>query len=260
VRLLGPDAAQPHAAVSITDAAAVERAVSARGPDVVFNCAAYNAVDRAESEATLAYAVNSQGAYNVAAACARHGARMVHFSTNFVFDGSLNRPYVESDEPAPLGVYASSKLEGEVRAQEALPDLLIIRSAGIFGGARGFPARILAQAAAGRQLRVVSDQRVNPTYAGDLAAAALELTGQSSSGIVHAAAAGCCAWDEFARAVLVEHGIEARVDSITTAAYPSPARRPHNGCLATNRFRPLRPWQEALHESVLVQPPDALPR
>jgi dTDP-4-dehydrorhamnose reductase len=172
----------------------------------------------------------------------------VHFSTNFVFDGRLSRPYVESDAPAPQGVYAKSKLQGEERVQQAARNALVIRTAAVFGGPRSFPARILDQARAGAAPRVVSDQSVNPTYAKDLAAAALRLVEQESEGLIHVVAGGCCAWDELARATLEEAGLASNVEPVTTEAFRAPARRPANGCLLSTRMEPLRPWMEALHE------------
>ncbi|HVH63813.1 MAG TPA: dTDP-4-dehydrorhamnose reductase [Candidatus Dormibacteraeota bacterium] len=250
VRLVGEQAALAHRQVSITDAAAVDRVIAERKPDIVFNCAAYNAVDRAESEPEAAHAVNTDGPRHIAVACARHGARFVHFSTNFVFDGDLDRPYIESDRPSPLSTYARSKLGGETGVLTALPDALVMRTAAVYGGRRGqsFPERILQRARSGEALRVVSDQRVNPTYAADLAAAAVELAGQQERGIVHAVAGGCTGWDDFARATLEEFELEIAVESVPTEAYPTPARRPMNGCMESIRYRPLRPWREALHD------------
>lgn len=250
VRLLGAGSAVPHARVSITDGEAVDALIALRKPHVVFNCAAYNAVDRAESESDMAFAVNAQGPLHLAAACRRHGATLVHFSTNFVFDGSHDQPYREADEPSPLSVYGKSKLEGERRVLEAGPHLLIVRTAAVFGGPQSFPHRILDRARSGERLRVVSDQRVNPTFAADLAVAAVELAEQGMTGIVHAVAEGCTGWDDFARAVLAEQGVRVEVESIPSTDYPSAARRPLNGCLATTRFRALRPWREALHEAL----------
>ncbi len=234
--------------MSILDAAGVTALLTDRRPEFVFNCAAYNAVDRAESEPELANAVNTQGPAIVAAACRRLGARFVHYSTNYVFDGLLNRPYVESDMPSPLSAYGRSKLGGELDVLDVAPDGLVIRTAALFGGPFSFPRRILAQARSGLRTRVVSDQRVNPTYSRDLAVTSLELASQGATGIIHVVAEGCCAWDEFARAVLAEVGIDAEVESIRSDAYPSAARRPPNGCLATTRHLPLRHWREALHE------------
>jgi dTDP-4-dehydrorhamnose reductase len=248
VRLLGPESAVPHAEVSITDAGAVEALLASRTPDVVFNCAAYNAVDLAESEKEAAYAINAEGPRIVAAACRRNDAQFVHFSTNFIFDGAGAEPYVESDEPAPLSVYGSSKLVGEENALQEGTHVLVVRTAAVFGRttARSFPERIVQRARAGEKLRVVSDQTVNPTYARDLAAAAVDLAGQRFAGVVHGVADGCAGWDAFARAGLAESGFQPEVESITTDAFPTPARRPRNGCLASIRYHPLRHWKDAV--------------
>lgn len=240
----------PHSSVSITDRDAVERAVRERGADVVFNCAAYNAVDQAETHDVDAFAVNADGPGNIAHACRRHGVALVHFSTNFVFDGMQDEPYVEADEPSPLSVYGRSKLHGERKVLAAGAHALVVRTAAVYGGPRGFPHRFAELARRGAPLRVVSDQTVNPTYARDLAAAAERLAEEGAAGIVHAVAEGCCAWDEFARAVLKQTGIERPVESVATGAYPAPARRPRNGCLGSTRIAPLRPWQEALREAL----------
>ena len=247
-RLLGPESAVPHADVSITDADAVEALIEDRKPEVVFNCAAYNAVDRAESEKDAAYAINAEGPRIVAAACRRNDAWFVHFSTNFVFDGAGAEPYEESDAPAPLSIYGSSKLAGEENALQEGSHVLVVRTAGVFGNTTGrsFPERIVQRARAGEKLRIVSDQTINPTYAPDLASAALGLAGERFAGVVHAVADGCAGWDEFARVALAESGLPSEVESIATDAFPTPARRPLNGCLASIRYRPLRHWKEAV--------------
>jgi dTDP-4-dehydrorhamnose reductase len=254
MRLLPDGAGLTHHDLSVTDSAAVDRACLQHRPQVVFNCAAYNAVDRAESEPGIAHEVNSAGAAIAAAACRRHGARLVHFSTNFVFDGSLGRPYVETDAARPLGVYGKSKLDGEQAVLTVLPEALVIRTAALFGD-RGpavkggsFPERIVERARLRERLRVVSDQRVNPTYARDLAQAAIKLAASQMSGLVHLVAGGCCAWDEFARATLAECGIDAEVEAVTSAELAALAPRPLNGCLGSARTAPLRPWHEGLAE------------
>ena len=237
-----------HDQVSITDATAVDTVIAQRRPDVVFNCAAYNWVDRAETERNAAFAVNVEGPGNVAAACRRHAASLVHFSTNFVFDGAGAEPYVESDEASPLSVYGQSKLAGERAVLETGTHVLVIRTAALFGSrtGRSFPERIVKGARAGEKLRVVSDQTVNPTYVKDLASAAVELADGGLAGIVHVVADGCAGWDEFARVALAESGLRAGVESIRTSDHRSAARRPVNGCLATIRYHALRPWQEAV--------------
>jgi dTDP-4-dehydrorhamnose reductase len=256
-RLIGHSSGITRQEVSVTDVDALDSLLISRRPEIVFNCAAYNAVDRAETERDLAYAVNSEGAANVARACARRAARLVHFSTNFVFDGALQRPYIESDLPAPVSVYGSSKLEGERRVLELMPHALVIRTSALFGDTGSaikggsFPERMLSRAQAGEPLRVVADQTVNPTYAGDLAPAALQLAESGLEGVVHVVAAGCAGWDEFARAVLAEFEVPAEVIPISSGVLGSAAARPLSGCLASARVAPLRHWREGLHEWAL---------
>jgi dTDP-4-dehydrorhamnose reductase len=251
-RLLPDATGFSHRQVSVTDFQAVRAILDRAEPEVVFNCAAYNAVDRAESEPGIADEVNAQGPFNVAAACRDAGARLVHFSTNFVFDGSLARPYVESDEPSPLGAYARSKLEGEKRVLELLPESLVIRTAAVFGhrppGIMGasFPDRILALARRGEPLKVVNNQKVNPTYAEDLAVAAVTLAEARLDGVAHVVGGGCCGWDEFARAVLAQLEVRVDVAGIDSSSLALRARRPPNGCLGSTRVAALRPWREAL--------------
>ena len=238
----------------------IDELIDARRPDVVINCAAYNAVDGAGKAIPEAFAINADGPRNIAASCRRHGASLVHFSTNFVFDGSTAEPYVESDEPNPISAYGASKLAGEENVLAVGTHVLVVRTAALFGATTGrsFPERILGRARAGEKLRVVSDQTVNPTYAADLAVAAVELAEEGFAGIVHAVADGCASWDELARAALAEAGLTAEVESIRSEAYPTAARRPVNGCLATIRYRALRPWREALRDwaqSIRLQNP-----
>lgn len=175
---------------------------------------------------------------------------MVHFSTNFVFDGKLDRPYLESDPTSPLGAYARSKIDGEHRVLEVLPEALILRTAALFGGNRGlsFPERMVQHVKEGRPLRVVADQSVNPTYTGDLAQVAVELAGKRETGIFHAVSDGCCTWYEFAKAVLEVVWLPARVEAVSSAEFSAPAPRPRNGCLASERIRPLRHWRESLND------------
>jgi dTDP-4-dehydrorhamnose reductase len=251
-RLIGPDSGFAREKVSILDPDAIDALLSSLRPEIVFNCAAYNAVDRAETEREPARAVNAEGPAIVARACARHRIRLVHFSTNYVFDGALDRPYEESDLPRPLSFYGASKLEGEQRVLEILPHVLVIRTAALFGD-RGsaikggsFPERILSRARSGERLRVVADQQVNPTYTADLAPVALELGESGLEGIVHVVASGCAGWDELARAVLAESHVTAEVEPVSSAELGARAQRPSNGCLASSRVAPVRPWREGL--------------
>lgn len=248
VRLLGADTGLTHAQLSITDSAAVDRVIAERRPDVVFNCAAYNAVDRAELEPDLAMRVNRDGPAALAAACARLGVRLIHYSTNFVFDGEKDRAYRESDEPHPQSAYARSKLAGEEAVREANPRSLVVRTAAVYGTVGvGFPEKIVERARRDRELRVVTDT-VNPTYARDLAERSVELARQDLAGVVHLAGGGCCGWDEFAAEVLKVTRISVPIASITSAELGLPARRPANGCLESERLLPLRPWRQALRD------------
>jgi dTDP-4-dehydrorhamnose reductase len=253
-RLVGPGSGFTREQVSVSDPDAIDALLSSLRPAIVFNCAAYNAVDRAETEKELAYAVNAEGPATVARACARHRIRLVHFSTNFVFDGALDRPYIESDPPAPISVYGAAKLKGEESVLDLLPNALVIRTAALFGD-RGsaikggsFPDRILSRAKNGQNLRVVANQKVNPTYTADLAPVALELGESELRGVVHVVAAGCAGWDEFARAALEEFHVTAEVEPASSADLGGAARRPLNGCLSSSLVPPLRPWREGLHE------------
>lgn len=253
-RLLPDAVGLTRADASVVELASVMDRVGSIAPDVVFNCAAYNEVDRAEEESDVAFAINASGALNVAIACERFGARLVHFSTNYVFDGEHDGPYVEADAVHPLGIYARSKAEGESRVLSALPSALVIRSAAVYG-ARGsaikggsFPERVVHRARAGDELRVVADQTVNPTYAPDLALASVGLTADGMEGLVHVVAGGCCSWHEFAVGVLEAYGVAASVLPITTESLGATAPRPLNGCMWSSRVAPLRPWREAVGE------------
>jgi len=249
-RLLPEADALDRHRLSITDREAVLGAV--RGHDLVINCAAYNAVDAAESDPTPAIAVNADGPANLARACGQTNARLVHYSTNYVFDGSAAQPYTEADEPGPLGAYARSKLEGERRVLDALPGALVIRSAGLFGATGSaikggsFPERMVKRARGGQPLRIVADQRLNPTYTVDLAQATLDLLSRGVEGVVHLVASGCCSYWELAVEALRLASMTTSVEKVTTAELGAAAPRPLNGCLASNRARPLRDWHEGL--------------
>jgi dTDP-4-dehydrorhamnose reductase len=239
-----------HQQLPIEELDAVRAAVAGFG--VVLNCAADNAVDAAEAAQARAFSVNREGAGNVAQACRETGARLVHISTNFVFDGAAANPYSEQDAPAPLGVYGRSKLEGESLVLERLPEALVVRTSGLFG-ARGstvkggsFPERIVRRAELGEPLRVVDDQFLNPTFTGDLAAALPALLDRGLSGVVHLTAAGCCSYWELATEAVRLAGLSAAVEPIRTDALAAGAPRPANGCLVSVRTGPLRHWREGL--------------
>jgi len=255
LRRLIPDAvSRSHAALDITDLRAVRAAVKLSGCDLVFNCAAYNAVDKAEADSGLATAVNATGAGNLARACAEAGAALVQFSTNFVFDGSAADAYTEADRPNPVNVYGRSKLQGEQQVLKWLPQALFIRSSGLFGSSGSaikggsFPERILAKARLGESIAVVNDQFLNPTFTGDLAEAAVQLAQAEATGLFHVVADGCCSFHELAVETLRLAGVEAPVRAIGSSDLKPAAPRPANGCLASVRVRPLRPWRQGLQD------------
>jgi len=225
--------------------------------DVVVNCAAYTDVDGCETETETAFQVNAEGAGSLARACAEVGARMVHLSTDFVFDGNQQTPYREEDPTNPQSAYARSKLEGEQQVTAGNPDHVILRCAWLYGPhGRNFISAILEAAGAGGPLRVVTDQRGTPTYTHDLALAVTHILGTKVTGVVHFANSGVCSRYEFAREALRLAGLEVPLEPITTADLKDrPARRPAYSALDTGRFTEItgilpRPWQETLADFI----------
>jgi dTDP-4-dehydrorhamnose reductase len=243
----------------ITDAIAVERVVAA--DDVVVNCAAYTKVDEAEGDEARAFAVNATGAANLAHACARAGARLIHVSTDYVFSGQfpdgIPRPYEIGDETGPLSAYGRTKLAGEVAVLAALPDAHVVRTSWIFGGAADFVAAIAKKAAGDEDVDVVADQVGGPTYVADLAEALLEVaSGTIREPVLHAANTGAASRYEQAKAVFDLLGADPeRVRPVGTDKHPRPAPRPAYSVLSTRLttdagLTPLRPWREALAEAL----------
>jgi dTDP-4-dehydrorhamnose reductase len=250
--------------LDITERDACRRAIAAVAPSLVVNAAAMTAVDGAETEATLAFAVNEAGARNIAHAAVEHRAPLIHLSTDYVFDGTKSAPYVETDGAHPLNVYGRSKRAGEVAVLEASPAHLVVRSSWIFGARGANFARTMLRLAAERDvLRVVADQRGCPTAAPDLAAALARLAelvvaprgAERPAGILHLAGTGVTTWHGFATAILDvarsrRPGLASRVEPIATADYPTLARRPANSvldCGKAARFGvSLHRWEEGL--------------
>jgi len=237
--------------LDVRDADAARRMLRAARPNAVVHCAAYTAVDRAESEPELARAVNVDGTRHVAEAAAATGARLVYVSTDYVFDGKKRTPYLPDDETGPLSVYGATKLEGERAALAAEPSALVVRTSWLYGST-GFVPAILRKAASGETLRVVDDQRGRPTWAPDLAEAFLDLFASGARGVYHAAGGGDCTWLELAREALRVRGLDVPVRSISSADFGAAAERPAYSVLdltATEARlgRPMRDWREALH-------------
>lgn len=239
--------------LDISDCAALAARIAAARPQLVINCAAWTDVDGAEEHETQALAVNGIAAGELAAAAAAAGAWLVHVSSDYVFDGTAQRPYVESDRPAPINAYGRTKLAGERAVARAAPQShTIVRSSWLFGtGGRCFPRTILRLAAERRELRVVEDQRGCPTFTGHLAGALLEVGRRRVPGVVHIAGGGSCSWFEFARELVRRAGEDCEVVPCATEEFPRPARRPAFSVLVSER-EPLAPrlpdWRAGLEE------------
>ncbi|MEH6372637.1 dTDP-4-dehydrorhamnose reductase [Pectobacterium carotovorum] len=246
------------AELDITDYAKVLAAVKEYQPDAIVNAAAYTAVDKAESEPELAALVNKTGPENLARAAKEVGARLVHVSTDYVFDGTATVPYVETDKTNPLGVYGQTKLDGEIAVSTVLPDAIIIRTAWVFSEyGNNFVKTMLRLAKERDELSIVSDQRGCPTYAGDIAQAIIDLLEkEAEAGIYHYCGDNEVAWSDFADEIFniaVEKEIinkKPNVIRITTEKYPTPAKRPLYSSLNGEKIRMLNielsNWQQTL--------------
>jgi dTDP-4-dehydrorhamnose reductase len=231
--------------IDITDAAAVERDVSAYAPDVVINAAAYNQVDVAENEPLAAFQVNALAVRNIAMACRQSDAFLVHFSTDYVFDGTAGRPYTEEDLPHPLGAYAVSKLAGELYAQAYLDKPLVIRTSGVFGPgglrtARGnFIELMLRLASTQPVIRVVEDHVASPAYAPALAARTLDLVERRFGGLIHIGGGQPISWHDYAELIFKEAGLKPELRATTEREYRTPARRPKYSALSNAKMEKL---------------------
>jgi len=230
-------------ALDISDGEKVERALAEFDPWAVFNAAAYNQVDVAEREPLAAFEANALGVRNIALACRQNDARLVHFSTDYVFDGKLGRPYVETDATHPLGAYAVSKLAGELYIQAYLQRPLIVRTSGVFGPgglrtARGnFPELMLRLAREGKPIRVVEDHIASPTYAPMLASRSIDLLERDLEGIFHIGGGQPISWFEFAKMIFAKAGVTANLTPTNEREYRTAANRPKYSALENARLR-----------------------
>lgn len=241
----------------ITRESHVRQFFNEHNPTLLINCAAHTKVDLCEDEREKADAINGHAVGTLAALSREHGTFLVHFSTDFVFDGTARRPYRTDDPVNPLSAYGRSKLLGERKLQEnAPPKWLILRTAWLYGrGGPNFPRTIVERARQGQPLKVVNDQVGSPTYAEDLAEATLDLLDRGLTGLWHVTNTGSTSWFDFARAVLDEFAVAGTLSPITTADWlkmrPKQAVRPAYSVLDTDALaravgRTVRPWREAL--------------
>jgi len=239
--------------IDITNADATAEGIEAAGAGLVINAAAFTFVDRCESERATAFSVNGDGAGNVARACAAGGRRLLHVSTDYVFDGAATQPIPEDAEPAPLSVYGSSKLAGENQVLAAGGGALVVRTSALFGdGGPNFVDTIAARVRrGGAPLRVVADQTTAPTYAPFLARALLDLGESGERGVVHYRNREPLSWFDFARAIVAEVAPGTPVHPATSSEVVRPARRPAYSVLAVGKFesivgREVEAWLEGL--------------
>jgi dTDP-4-dehydrorhamnose reductase len=243
-----------HAQCDIARPGDASRALTENRPDVVVNCAAWTTVDAAERERDAAFRVNALGAELLAQACHAHRVRLVHLSTDYVFDGTATQPIDESAPTNPLGVYGASKLAGEEAVRHHCSDLQVVRTSWLYGqDGPNFVLTMLRLGAEREEVRVVADQRGAPTWTGHVAPALLRLAERGTPGTYHLTNSGETTWHGFAEAIMRSAGLDCRVVPITTAEFGAPAPRPAYSVLDNRALRllgepPLPPWQDGLRE------------
>jgi dTDP-4-dehydrorhamnose reductase len=243
--------------LDVTDDAAVAAVFEDFQPTTVFNCAAFHNVEVCEREEDQAFAVNALAVKRLAMRSDAAGAKFVHLSTNYVFDGTAAAPYDEDALPNPRSIYAISKLAGEYAALAYAPSALVVRTAGLYGlhgsASKGgnFVTRMIARAREQGALKVVADQELTPTFTADLAAGILAAVDAGVRGTLHVTNSGATSWHGFTEAIMELAGVDVAVEPSETVIAPGAADRPLNGVLTSSaseraRLAPLRPWREAL--------------
>jgi len=242
--------------IDVSDSTQVDRVLGPLQADVVISTAAFHKVEECEKQPAQSFAVNAAGPRNLALACRQNSAVLVHFSTDYVFDGSERRPYAESDLPRPLNVYGVSKLAGEHMLRLTWERHFVIRTCGLYGvaGSAGkggnFVETMLKKASEPAPVRVVNDQVLTPTFTGDLAEAVSKLIRTEAYGLYHVSAQGECSWYEFARKIFEFEKLKVDLSSVSSAEFSSPVRRPAYSVLSKQKLSRLgiamKTWQEGL--------------
>lgn len=232
----------------IVDFEATENFIKNYMPDAVIHCAAYTAVDKAEDEQGLCYLVNVSATENIAKICKKINAKMLYISTDYVFDGTKDGFYEVDDEPNPINVYGKTKLLGEEAVQKILDKYFVVRISWVFGEhGNNFVKTMLRLGKEHKEISVVADQYGSPTYTADLAALLVKMIQTDKYGIYHATNEGVCTWAEFAEEIFKIAGMDVKVNYITTAEYPTRAKRPMNSRLRKNWLNnKLEKWNFAL--------------
>jgi dTDP-4-dehydrorhamnose reductase len=245
-----------HSDIDITDGARLRDVIRADRPGVVFNAAAYTAVDGAETDTRRAELINGRAVARLAQVCRDLVVPVVHFSTDYVFDGSAREPIPEDAPTGPVSAYGRTKLLGEQALLRSGADAYLVRTSWVYGhNGANFVKTVLRVTRDKGSMSVVDDQRGSPTWARDLAVASRRLVAAGPPGLYHLTNSGDCTWHEFARAITELAGVDAEIRPITTADYPTPATRPAYSVLANRRWQelgepPLRHWKEALAEFI----------
>ncbi|MBE5891989.1 MAG: dTDP-4-dehydrorhamnose reductase [Lachnospiraceae bacterium] len=244
--------------MDITNADSVNTVIGEAAPDAVIHCAAYTAVDAAEDNAELCRKVNAEGTQNIANMCKTLDIPMIYISTDYVFDGTGERPWEPDDERNPLNVYGQTKYEGELAVQNTLEKYFIVRIAWVFGvNGKNFVKTMLNLGRTRDHLTVVNDQFGSPTYTYDLAKLLVDMVLTDKYGFYHATNEGICTWYEFACEIFRQAGIDVKVDPVSADQYPAKAKRPSNSRmskekLTDNGFEKLPTWQDALQRYLEV--------
>jgi len=252
--------------LDLTDSASIDAFFEAKAFDLIINCAAYTAVDQAESEPELADQINHLAVKKLAKIASNRHARFIHISTDYVFNGENFKPYIESDKVAPQGVYGLSKLRGEQVVQSLMPrNAVILRTSWVYSEfGSNFVKTMLKLAGQRDELNVIYDQVGTPTYAGDLAKAILHMVGSEvfnqaefETAIYHYSNEGVCSWYDFAITIFELNGIDCSVRPIETKDYPTPAKRPHYSVLNKAKIKQaygiqIPYWKEALQRCLLA--------
>ncbi len=254
-----------HAELDVLNGEAVSAAISAARPDVVVSTAAFHKVEECEKQVSLAFEVNALGVKNLAQACDRAGCVLVHFSTDYVFDGKQRKPYCETDLPRPLSVYGASKLAGEHLVAAVFERYFLIRTCGLYGvaGSSGkggnFVETMLRKAREGSQIKVVDDQVLTPTFTGDLAEAVAGLLEGGRFGLYHVSSEGECSWYKFAKTIFELENLTVELVPVSTDQFPSSVKRPAYSVLAKEKIRQLglrmAPWDDALARYLAARVP-----
>ncbi|MBB6447267.1 dTDP-4-dehydrorhamnose reductase [Bacillus benzoevorans] len=256
VKELSAKGHQPHGTdrddFDLTNEEAVHAYVKKINPDAIIHCAAFTAVDKAESKEETAYNVNALGTKYLAEAAKALDAKMIYISTDYVFNGNNSEPYEADQKTDPIGAYGRTKLAGEEFLKAALEKYFIVRTAWVYGlNGHNFVKTMLRLGKERGELGVVSDQIGSPTYTVDLAKLLVEMVDTDKYGVYHATNSGICSWYEFAVEIFNQAGLEVKVNPLTTDQYPTPAKRPKYSVLSKKKleeqgFTPLRDWKEAL--------------